>query len=290
MSKTIDVLVTGATGKQGGAVARLLLDRGHRVRALTRHASSAPAKALLDAGARIVEGNLEDRDSLDRALEGADSLFAMGTPFESGEQTEVLQGKTAADAAKGAGVNLVYTSVGAADRKTGIPHFESKYEVEKHIRAIGAKAVILAPVYFMENATTFTRQQLQAGVYAMALPPERKLAQIAVADIAAAAVTALENAERFAGKRYDIAGDEISGNEAVAILSRVTGKAFSYFHVPIEMVRQTMGPDMVAMYEWFDRVGYTMDADQLRRDFPEVTWHSFERWAREQDWKAIFEG
>ena len=83
-------------------------------------------------------------------LEGATSLFAMTTPLEGGTQAETLQGISAADAAKAAGVHIVFTSTGSANRQTGIPHFDSKYEVEEHIAKIGVRATVLAPVYFME--------------------------------------------------------------------------------------------------------------------------------------------
>jgi uncharacterized protein YbjT (DUF2867 family) len=212
----------------------------------------------------------------------------MSTGFQAGMAAETKQGVTAADAAKAAGAYLVYTSVGSADKNTGIAHFDSKYEVEKHISKIGAKASIVAPVYFMENAVAFGRDQLREGTYATPLTPGRKLAQVALADIAAFAVLAIENPDRFAGKRHDIAGDDVSGNDAVAILSRVTEKKFSYFQVPTEMIKKIMGDEGAKMYEWFERVGYTIDLASLKREFPDVGWHSFEAWARKQDWKAIF--
>ena len=280
MSK-LQVLVTGVTGKQGGAVARRLIERGHTVRGITRNLESDAAKAIAKAGVDLRRGDLLDRASIDEALKGTDAVFSMSTPFEKGMATETKQGVTVADAAKAAGVFLVYTSVGGADRDTKIPHFDSKYEVEKHIRSIGTPATIIAPVYFMENAY-FTRDQLAQGVFATPLPSGRKLAQIAVADIAACAVSVLENRARHEGKRYDIGGDELSGDEAVAILSKVTGKPFKYFQVPMEMIRARMGEDGAKMYEWFDRVGYTLDLAALRRDFADVQWHSFEAWAREQ--------
>lgn len=286
MSRT--VLVTGATGKQGGAVVRRLLDRGHAVRALTRNPNSAGATALSRFGVELAAGSLDDREALGRALSGVDAVFAMSTPFEAGMEAETRQGVTMAAAAKAAGVHLVYTSVGSADRKTGIPHFESKYRVEQYIATIGVPATIVAPVYFMDNATVFTRDQLKAGVYAIPMSPTRKLAQIAVADIAAFAVLAIESPERFRGKRFDIAGDEVSGLEAVEILSRVSGRTFSYFQVPLEMIRERMGEDGATMYEWFERVGYRVDIAGLRRDHPEVGWHSFEAWAEAQDWKGLF--
>lgn len=287
MTKSSTVLVTGATGKQGGAVARRLIERGHKVRALTRKPDSPVAKELAALGAELAVGNLDDRASLDRAAAGVDAVFSMSTPFEAGMTAETHQGVTTADAAKAAGAYLVYTSVGSADKKTGIPHFDSKFAVEEHIAKIGVKASIVRPVYFMENAF-FTRDQLRDGIYATPLAPTRKLAQIAVADIAAYAVLALENPDRFAGKQTDIAGDEVSGEEACAILSRVTGKKFSYFQVPMDMIKKRMGDDGAKMYEYFERVGYSIDVAALKRDFPEIAWHSFEAWAKAQDWNAIF--
>ena len=280
------VLVTGATGKQGGALAAQLLARGHAVRALTRKPESPAAKKLAAAGATTVQGSLDDRAAMDRAAAGTTAVFSMGTPFEAGEAAEVKQGITVADAAKAAGAFLLYTSVGAADKKTGIPHFESKWKVEEHIAKIGAKAAVIAPVYFMSNAFAFGTDQLKNGVYATPLTPGRKLAQIAVEDIGAAALSVLEAPERYVGKRYDLAGDDLTGEEVTAILSEAIGRKYSYFQVPMEMIRK-MSEDLALMYEWFERVGYTFDAAALRRDFPDVKWTSFATWAKAQDWKAL---
>ena len=275
------MFVTGATGKQGGAVVRGLMARGHTVRAFTRKADSPAAKALAEAGAKIFVGALEDRASLDKAIAGVDAVFSMGTPFESGPEVEVRQGINVADAAKAAGAYVVYTSVASADRATGIPHFDSKFRVEEHIRSIGVRAAIIAPVYFMENVY-FAADQLKAGVYATPLASARKLAQIAIDDIGACAIAALENPARYAGTRHDLAGDDVSGEDAVAILSRVSGKPFKYFQIPMEMIRERMGDDGAKMYEWFERTGYTWERAALARAFPEVTWTSFETWAKRQ--------
>ncbi len=121
------------------------------------------------------------------------------TPLEGGTQGETRQGISAADAAKAAGAHLVFTSAGSANRRTGIPHFDSKYEVEEHIAKIGVRATVLAPVYFMENLH-FGKEQLAKGVYATPLPPTRQLAQVAVADIGAVTVRLLEDPGRFAGE------------------------------------------------------------------------------------------
>src|SRR5712672_4115696 len=287
MSRKLAVVVTGGTGKQGGAVVKSLLERGHEVRAVTRSTESAKARELANASVTLVRASLEDTAALTKALEGATSLFAMTTPFEGGPQAETRQGISAADAAKAAGVHLVFNSVGSANRQTGVPHFDSKYEVEKHIAKIGAPATILAPAYFMENLT-FGKEQLAKGTYAAALPPTRPLAQIAVADIGAVAVRVLEDAGRFTGKRFDLAGDELTGNDVVAILARVTGRPFAYYQVPLDVIRQRMGQDGARMYEWLDRVGYTVDRAALRREFPDVAFHDFESWVKTQG-KALLQ-
>lgn len=285
MTQKFTVVVTGSTGKQGGAVARGLLERGHKVRAITRDPNSSQARLLANAGASLVTASLEDTAAIIKALEGATSLFAMTTPF-GGTEAEIRQGVATADAAKAAGVHLVFTSVGSANRQTGVPHFDSKYEVEEHIAKVSVRATILAPVAFMENLY-FIKDQLAKGIYASALSPTRALAQVAVPDIGAVAVRVLEEPARFIGKRFDLAGDELTGNDAMAILSRVTGRPFSYYQVPLDVVRQRMGENAVKMYEWFDRVGFAVDRAALRREFLDVAFHDFESWAKTQDWNAL---
>jgi len=289
MRQKLVVVVTGATGKQGGAVVKSLLERGHEVRAVTRNTASAKAKELANEGVTLVRASLEDTVALTKALEGATSFFAMTTPYEGGTHAETRQGISAAEAAKAAGVHFVFTSVGSANRQTGVPHFDSKYEIEEHVAKIGVRATVLAPVYFMENLY-FGKEQLAKGIYATPLPPTRKLAQVAVADIGTVAVRLLEDPGRFAGKRFDLAGDDLTGNEVVAILSRVTGRPFTYFQVPLDLIRQRMGEEGAKMYEWFDRVGYSVDRAALRREFPDVAFHDFESWAKAQDWSTLLQG
>jgi len=285
MSQELTVVITGSTGKQGGAVARGLLERGHKVRAVTRDTNSSQAKSLAGAGATLVAASLEDTAALTQALEGATALFAVTTP-SGGTDAEIRQGIAAADAAKAAGVHLVFTSVGSANQQTGIPHFDSKYEVEKHIAKVGVRATILAPVAFMENLH-FVNEQLVKGIYASALSPTRTLAQVAVPDIGAIAVRVLEESARFTGKRFDLAGDELTGNDAMSILSRVVGRSLTYYQVPLDVVRQRMGEDAVKMYEWFERVGFAVDRAALRREFPDVTFHDFESWTKTQNWSGL---
>jgi uncharacterized protein YbjT (DUF2867 family) len=288
MSKPLSVLVTGATGNQGGAVARALLKKGHKVRALTRKPDSAGALALKQLGAELAVGSFDERDALARAMTGVDAVFIMGTPFEAGMETETRQGIAAVDAAKAAGVkHVVYTSVSDANKKTGIPHFESKARVEEYLAKADVPYTIIAPVFFTENLIgPWFGQGLKHGVVSMALPGKRPLQHITVEEIGAFAAMVLERREAFLGKRIDLGSTELTGEQVAEIFSRVTGKPFRYMELPLAQLR-SMNEDSALMFEWFDKKGYSANIAALRRDYPEVGWRSFEDWAREQDWKKL---
>ena len=282
------VLVTGATGQQGGAVAAALLSRGHRVTALTRKPDGDAARRLASAGAGIRAGDLGDAASVRQAAQGVDTMFLMGNSYEAGTEEETRQGIIAADAAKAAGIgHLIYSSVGDADKATGIPHFESKVRVERHIAGIGIPYTISAPVAFMENVVApWSIAGLRQGVHAFALPPRRAVQLVAVADIGAFVAALAERRETVFGKRFDIAGDELAGEEQAKILSQAIGRPIAYQEIPIAVMRQ-QSEDAALMFEWFDRTGYSADIAALRRDFSEVGWHGFADWARDFDWSVL---
>ncbi|TPJ45622.1 NmrA/HSCARG family protein [Mesorhizobium sp. B2-7-1] len=283
-----DILVTGATGQQGGAVARVLLSKGHRVKALTRSPDGKAARQLAADGAEIVAGDLSDAASIVKAARGVDTMFLMGNSYEAGLEEETRQGIIAADAAKAAGVgHLIYSSVADADRNTGIPHFDSKYRVEQHIERLGIPYTISAPVAFMENfVAPWSIGALSQGTHAFPVPTKRLLQLVALADIGAFVAALAERRENVFGKRFDFAGDELSGEEQARILSEVIGRPIAYQEIPIAAARQ-QSEDAALMFEWFDREGYDVDIAALRRDFPDVRWHSFADWAKAFDWSVL---
>jgi uncharacterized protein YbjT (DUF2867 family) len=288
MSQSKLVLVTGASGKQGGAAVKALLTGGHRVRALTRNTASPAANQLRQQGVEIAVGDLTDHGSLVRAARGAGAVYAVTTPYELGAEKETAQGIAITDAAKAAGVgHFVYSSIANANRATGIGHFDGKHVVEKHLQASGVPYTIVAPVFFMENLLQpWMLSSLRQGKLAMALPASRSLQQVTVADIGAFVAAVIERSDTVFGRRFDIAGDELTGKEAAAILSKATGQEVHYEGFPPDVLR-AQSEDMALMFEWFDSTGYTADIKSLRRDFPEVKWHTFEEWARQQDWSVL---
>ena len=212
----------------------------------------------------------------------------MSTPYEQGADKETAQGITITDAARAARVgHFVYSSVASANRGTGIGHFDGKYTVEKHLQASGVPYTIVAPVFFMENLLQpWTLPSLRQGKLAMPLPATRSLQQITVADIGAFVAAVIERRDTVFGRRFDIAGDELTGDEAAATLSRAMGRKVHYEGFPPDVLR-AQSEDLALMFKWFDTTGYAADIKSLRRDFSEVKWHTFEEWARKQDWSGL---
>ena len=277
------ILVTGATGKQGGAVARSLLDRGFQVRALTRNPQKPEAQALADQGAEVVQGDMEDRSSMDQVLvDGIYGVFSVQNFWETGYDREVQQGKTVADAAKAAGVeHFVYSSVGSAHRQTGIPHFESKWEIEEHVRQIGLPYTILRPTFFMQN-WEWTREMILGGTLAQPFDPDKPFQQVTVEDVGAYAAIAFENPGRWVGQEVDLAGDQQSMTEIAETFGRVIGREVGYYQVPWDQFEEQMGEEATANFRWIDDVGYEADIAALRQEYPELT--TFERYLRSHGW------
>jgi uncharacterized protein YbjT (DUF2867 family) len=278
------ILVTGATGQQGGALARQLLQKKHKVYALTRNTHSPAAQDLHDKGANIIKGDLDDYDSLIRVVNDVESIFLMGTPFEDGTEGEIRRGKLMADIAKDKGIeHLVYSSVANADKNTGIPHFDSKYKVEQHIKNLQIPYTIIGPTFFMEN---LLGQGLRQGQLALPLSPSTILQQSALDNIAEFSAMALERREPFLEKRIDIASDEVTGEQITKILSNESGLHIRYVQIPLDRVYQS-NEDMARMYEWYEKEGTGIDITSLHEEYPEVNWLTFKNWAENQNWNEF---
>src|SRR5438445_4976082 len=196
-STTRTIAVAGATGAQGGAVVDALLEHGASVRALVRSTGSERARNLANRGVELVQIDMKDPASLSHALRGVDAFFFMTTPYSDPQNPdldgEIQQGVDFVDAATAAQVpHVVFSSVGGAERNSGVPHFESKRRVEEYLLGRGLAATIVRPVFFMDNfvsmAPTVEGNEL---VVRLALPDGIKLQSIAARDIGVVAAAAL---------------------------------------------------------------------------------------------------
>src|SRR5258705_1183201 len=219
MTSNRTILITGVTGNQGGAVARALEGAGFNLRGLTRKPDSERALALARHGVDIVKGDLDDEATLRRALVGAWGVFGVQNAGEAGVEREEAPGKRLATLAREAGVeHYVYTSVGSADKRTGVPHFDNKGRIEETARRLHFPShVILRPVAFMENL--LAPFSLQGDTLTWALGPATKLQMIAVDDIGWFGARAFTDAAALNRREIDIAGGVRTVAEAAKMLT-----------------------------------------------------------------------
>jgi len=281
------ILVLGATGHQGGAVARHLLEKKYSVRFMTRKPDSPKAKELETLGANPVIGDLDDADAVKAALSGVRAVFAVFTMAEKGVEWEAATGKRFVKSALDAGVShFVYSSVGSADRRTGIPHFESKARIEEAVRKAGFPSwTILRPVFFMDNiAGKMTVSGLEEGKLAMGVQPGTRLQMISVEDIGRFGLLAFEKSAEMNGQSIDIAGDDLTMPEVAEILSRILDRRIDFVSLPQEEVR-AISRELAIMDDWFDRVGYSADIDGIRSKYG-IQPLRFEEWAEKVKWSV----
>ena len=266
MTNDRTILISGVTGQQGGAVAQALQGSGFHLRGLTRAPDSQKAAALARQGIEIVKGDLDDEATLRRVLAGAWGVFGVQNAQTAGVEGEEAQGKRLATLAREAGVeHYVYTSLGSANKQTGIPHFDSKWRIEETVRGLRFPShVILRPVFFMENL--LAPYTLQGSTLAMALGPNTKLQMIAVQDIGWFGARAFTDAAALNRREIDLAGDVRTMAKAVEILTEALGRPITFAQTPIEQLRQ-YNKELATMFEWFERVGYSADIAGLEREF-----------------------
>lgn len=285
MKKEKLILITGATGQQGGAVAKELLSKGYRVRAMTRKPDSEKAKELLKLGAEVVYGDLDNSESAEKALEGCWGTFAVQNTWEAGVEKEEEQGKRFAESAKKKNIQFYfYTSVASAQRKTGIPHFDNKWRIEEKVRSLAFPFyTIIRPVFFMENlASPWFKPAIDNGQLAVAMKPDTKLQMIAVKDIGKYGLWVFENFEKLNGRAIDLAGDVLTMVEVADLISKAKGKKVTFTRIPIEEIRK-FSEDYAIMLEWFDKVGFNADIAKSSNESG-IKPTKFEEWVKTVMW------
>ncbi|NUT96524.1 MAG: NmrA/HSCARG family protein [Saccharothrix sp.] len=265
------VVVTGATGRQGGAVARHLLASGRRVRALTRDPDSPAARALARLGAEVVRGDMADRDSLRPVFVGAHGVYSVQNPMISGLDGEVHQGRTVGDAAAEAGVeHFVYGSAGTGEPGTGVGSWESKLTVQAHLESLGLPLTVLRPMAFME---LMTDKDFYPPVSAWHLMPklvgdDRPLPWLGVDDLGAVAARVFAEPERFTGADLRLTSDVVSLGECRALWTAVFGRGPKRFPMPVWVFERFVGDDLTAMWRWLRTHPTDVDPARTREILP----------------------
>ncbi len=274
------IVITGVTGSQGGAAARKLLKDGWRVRGLTRNPEGKGARILSGLGVELVRGDMGDKAALASAFANAHGVYAVTDFFRNGVDKEVVHGRLIAKTARESGVkHLVFSSVISADRKTGVPHFESKWSIEQTIEELRLPATIIRPSIFMEDLTD-KRYVPPAnwGMIARVVGRDVRIKWIAIEDIGAAVARAFSDPENFIGRKVAIAGDEKSIAEAREIFKWVDGKYPFQFSMPPWLFRRLVSKELVDMWFWLKHGELAASIEETRKVIPGVM--NMETWLK----------
>ena len=262
------IVVTGATGNQGGATARYLLADGWHVRALVRDDTAPAAAALAAAGAELVRGDLDDPASLETAVRGAYGVYSV----QSANPNELVQGTNVVDAAKAAGVrHLVYSSVGGAESQNSF-YLEhgwgpiEKWQIEQRIRSLGVPATILRPAGFMEDFTSPARF-FQHGSLNVPWHDDLVVQLIAIDDIGAFAALTFADPGRYLGQAIEITGDRLTSPQIADALSAAAGRPIPHTQIPLETLREHT-PEAAKVFTWANERYFDTDLTPLRRAHP----------------------
>lgn len=274
------ILVMGVTGRQGSALAKMLVDMGYPVRGTTRNPSSGTANSMQSLGIEVVQADFTDRPSLDRAATGVYGMFFY-TPV--GPQ-EVAMGKNIIDSAVASGVkHIIYSTSLSADPENGFPDGSPKREVEDYLRSIGIGFTIFRPAPFMEN---FAGQQASIFSNGITGPqsPEYVSQYISVNDIAFFAATAFEKPGEWIGAELNIASDEMTQAELAELFAEVMGQPVSYQQTSWDEAAKRMPERLVKIFRWYESSGFKVDVDTLRASYPNLS--RLEEYLRSNAWEG----
>lgn len=265
------IFVTGGTGKQGGAVARHLRNKGFEVKALTRNPNAAAALRLAKHGIQVIKGDLNQPQTFKQHLRVADGIFSVQT-FENGIAQEIKQGIALANLAREYDIrHFVYSSVIGADLPTGIPHWESKGEIEKYIQTINLPATIIRPASFYENfLLPSVKSRLLKGK--LVSPVNKDIVQqfISTEDIGKVSTQIFANPDKYTGQTIILAAEELDMLQVATLFSETLGKEIKYQKLPGLIARLVMGKKIYQMFKWINENGgvFTNNIPKLKEEFP----------------------
>jgi uncharacterized protein YbjT (DUF2867 family) len=271
-SKTI--FVTGGTGNQGGAVAHHLISNGFSIKVLTRNPGSVPAQNLIKLNAELIHGDLNEPGSFRNHLNGVDGIFSVQT-FVNGVEKEIQQGINLANLAKEYGIgHFLYSSVGGADLHTGVPHWESKYKIENHIRQIELPYTIIRPASLFENfLIPQVKSRLLKGKLVSPVGKEKIQQFISAGDIGKLSAAIFSNPGKYFRQIITLASEQMDLEQVASIFSNVMEKDIKYQKLPPVITRLVMGRDLYKMFRWINKhdAVFIKDLEAFRKEYSNLT-------------------
>ncbi|MFC4870748.1 NmrA/HSCARG family protein [Negadavirga shengliensis] len=282
MNQNKIIAVTGATGKQGGAVAKSLWEAGFQVRALTRNPASPMAAKLKQQGMEVIPADMEDVESLKKSLDGAYGVFSVQNYWEKGVgyEGEIRQGKNLVDAAKSAGVgHFVQASVADAEKPEGVKHWECKAVLEEYIKEKQLPFTFLGETFFMENFMAPKNGKMIFPFLSGILKSNTRFHMVSVKDIGAVTAVVFQEPEKYIGKKVNIAGDCLTISEMKAVYNKVMPKKAPGYAIPA-WLSNILNREMVKQVKWNNDPGWQFDLSETKAVYPQLT--SFEDFLKSQ--------
>lgn len=275
------ILVTGVTGGQGAATARHLIEMGYSVRGLTRNPSSEHAQKMASLGVELFKGDLEDRATLDEAVQGNYGAYVF-IPTIMKKDEEIRQGKLAIDVMKDADIkHLVFSSMGMCEENKGVPHIDSKREIEKYIKELGLPATYLWPGIFMEDL--IEKRFFPPGFWGMMytiVGADKQVQWVAIDDIGIVAASVFDEPEKFVGRIIPVVGDRKSIEEVREMFKKVTGEKPFRLLMPDWFFANFApnGRELVSMFKAHHNTPFDWDMGMVREIHPNIM--DVETWLR----------
>lgn len=275
------VVVVGSTGRQGQSAVKNLLKKGYNVRALVRNPKKVNALLKRD-DVEIYKGDLKSKESLNGLFSNAYGLF-FALPFT---KDSIGYGKTLLDVAKESKLeHIIYSSVGGADRYSKVDHFRYKKEIEEYLRKLGKPYSIIRPAGFMDEFANPKSIRFITGLLKLYLPKNKIFQLISIQDIGKFVAIAFDNPNRYIGKEFEIAGDELTLDSIFEKIEKVKNIKMSPMRIPKFIIYMTP-KIMKQMFTFYAEDGWHADLKLLREENPELL--SFEDWLKTTDAYEIY--
>jgi uncharacterized protein YbjT (DUF2867 family) len=271
MQKDKTIFVTGATGNQGGAVLRYLVSSGFRVKALVRNPSTDAGKRLVHPNVEIISGDLNDPRTYQHHLDQVDAVFC-NLSFKNGVDKELNQGINLVNNAKERKVKyFLYSSVIGCDANTGIPHWESKFKIENHLKESGIDYTIIRPTSLYENLLIpEVYKRILKGKLVLPTNKDKVQQFISAEDIGKIATTMFSDPTKYTGKTVTVATEQMDGAQLAGLLTIALERTITYQKLPMIITRLVMGRDLAKMFRWLNNNDalFVKDMANVRNEFP----------------------
>lgn len=270
-TKPHTILVFGATGNQGGTVARHFLQAGFGVKAVTRHLESDDAREIARSGAKLVQADLYDRTSLSNAMKDVYGIYLVLPFFQENQEREVEMGRNVIDAARDSNINhLIYSSGSRANERTNVPHLDSKGEIERYLRSSSVPNTVLRPVAFNYSLQAYRESVLQ-GILPDPRAGDSVVYQVSEHDHATFALMAFLDPNNWLGRGFETASDALTVTEMAQVFSEVVGKPVEHKQISWEEEEKMAGKEVVRLSKWVENDGPRIDIDARKLRYPWLT-------------------